>query len=320
MAKKHRSPSYPAIDLEAAVALVRKSYPQAKHFLGGDVLAELWGYKSLVSAAPYVAAMKQYGFLFEDLVSPDRMLQLSELALDVAVDPDGTTNEYRDAIQEAWLNPKLYKELYSKWGDELPPDGEIRRYLERERDFNPNYVSRFINNFKASMAFAREAMGTAVAGKSAADSRDNGSDHEELDEFEIQVGSYVQWSSQGVDQFPVPQKVVGIDGDYAFVECSQTGLPMSELTLLDPPAASQHQKTPPSNPFFKPAQQTEDVQRDGIALDRTTLDEGAVRLEWPDTLSKESVEEFEYWLTGVLNRARRKAGMDKVKVEEVKKE
>ncbi|WP_254509813.1 hypothetical protein [Anatilimnocola floriformis] len=39
------------------------------------------------------------------------------------------------------------------------------------------------------------------------------------------------------------------------------------------------------------------------------LDEGKVVLLWPDELSKDSFDEFEYWITGLLNRARRKAGI-----------
>ena len=58
------------------------------------------------------------------------------------------------AIKEAALDPALHAELWEKWGRELPPDGEMRRYLERERGFNPNYVGKFIEQFKATLAFS----------------------------------------------------------------------------------------------------------------------------------------------------------------------
>jgi hypothetical protein len=47
----------------------------------------------------------------------------------------------------------------------------------------------------------------------------------------------------------------------------------------------------------------------GMADERTTLDEGAVTLTYPDSLSPESVTEFEYWIEGVKRRLRRKAGV-----------
>ncbi len=78
------------------------------------------------------------------------------------------------------------------------------------------------------------------------------------------VGDYVQWTNNGVDQFVEPRKIVGItdDGEYAYVEGSKTGAPMSELAVLDPPAKkpegvkSAVAKQPPLNPFYidaKPA-------------------------------------------------------------------
>src|SRR4029078_3262844 len=76
----------------------------------------------------------------------------------------------------------------------------------------------------------------------------------------------------------------------------------------------------PPNPFFKPAKQTDAPINEGIALDRTTLDDGAVRLESPEELSRESVEEFQYWIIGRLNRIRQKADLPKVEIiEETKK-
>ena len=52
------------------------------------------------------------------------------------------------------------------------------------------------------------------------------------------MGDFVQWTSQGVDRFKVPYKVVGIDGDFAFVAESKAGIPMSELAVVDPPQES----------------------------------------------------------------------------------
>lgn len=87
---------------------------------------------------------------------------------------------------------------------------------------------------------------------------------------------------------------------------------MSELVVVDPTSVTTP-LTPPPNPFFKPP---EEDPRAGFAMDRTTLDEGAVRLEWPDELSSASVKEFQDWLIGRINRARRKAGLGKINVLE----
>ncbi len=47
------------------------------------------------------------------------------------------------------------------------------------------------------------------------------------------------------------------------------------------------------------------------AQERTTLDEGSVLLTMPVNLGPDSVEEFEYWVNGIVRRIRRKAGLTK---------
>lgn len=153
--KRHRSPSYPAIDLETAVRLMMKLYPAAKHELGADVIAEEWGYKSSKTASPQLASLKYFGLLVEKNGGRDRMLRLTDLALDIAVDPDGQTAEYKKAIGIAATKPTIHRELWDKWGSQLPPESEMRRYLEREREFNPKYVGRVIEEYKATISFAK---------------------------------------------------------------------------------------------------------------------------------------------------------------------
>ena len=317
MPKKHRSPAYPAIDLKEAVKLGRKIYPAATHAIGGDVIAVEWGYKSLASATSYLAALKQYGLLIEERGGSDRLFKLSEAALDIAVDENEESAVCRDAIKAASIKPNIHKELFDKWGSRFPPDAEIRRYLERERAFNPKHVSRFVRIYKSTILYANSfnSSGSRVAPGVDTPNNGNGKDPPPV----VRVGSYIQWTSQGVDQFPAPLPVEGVsdDGRWVFVEGSQTGVPMSELTVQEAPDSAQDQSLggPPINPFYKP--KSEEPQA-GTALDRTTLDEGPVRLEWPDDLCQESVEEFQYWVVGRINRVRRKAGLNKITLQEEK--
>ncbi|MEO8497843.1 MAG: hypothetical protein ABI614_22480, partial [Planctomycetota bacterium] len=153
---KHRSPAYPAVNLEDAVELAGKLYPEAsKHPLGVNVVAEQWGYKGIASAAPQVAALKQYGLLEEKKEGEDRMVRLTPRARDIAMDRDETTRERAKALKEAALLPAVFAEMWDKWRDELPPEGEIRRYLERDRDFNPKYVGRVAANYRDTLEFAK---------------------------------------------------------------------------------------------------------------------------------------------------------------------
>jgi len=51
-----------------------------------------------------------------------------------------------------------------------------------------------------------------------------------------EVGDYVQWTSDGVDQFNPARKVRQIQDRHAWVDGSQTGIPISEVTVAEPPA------------------------------------------------------------------------------------
>src|SRR5580704_13038679 len=51
-----------------------------------------------------------------------------------------------------------------------------------------------------------------------------------------QVGEYVQWTSDGVDQFKPARKVTQIQDRYVWVDGSQTGIPTSEVTVVEPTA------------------------------------------------------------------------------------
>lgn len=268
---KHRSPAYPAIDLQEAVSLIEKLYPVAmKHPVGADVVAEAWGYKALASASPYVAAAKHYGLLEEKRVGNDRMLQMSSLARDIAVDKEGESPERMSAIKQAAVMPSIFAEMWEKWGGDLPPDGEIRRYLERERDFNPKYVARVASNYRASLDFAKATGGDGGPIKKDTHSRigdlpgaRKNEEGSEAGRKNLQVGSYVQRTSEE-GPFEHPRRIMGFSEDaaWAYVEGVPTGTAVSELTATDAPAndtasRSSRDPNPPANPFFHEGRERE---------------------------------------------------------------
>lgn len=124
---------------------------------------------------------------------------------------------------------------------------------------------------------------------------------------QVKVGDFVQWTSGGGEQFPSPRKVVGFsdDHEWAFVEGSQTGVSVSELSVIDPLPAegdTAPPRTAPRNPF---APKTGDAvdEKVGFSIERATFEEGPVVVQLPAKMTKDSIEEFEYWITGVVRRA-----------------
>jgi len=64
----------------------------------------------------------------------------------------------------------------------------------------------------------------------------------------VSIGDLVQWTSGGVDQFEPPRRVRGLrkhDGEeWAFVEGTRTGVPVSELTVVTPAPGSDARPSP----------------------------------------------------------------------------
>ena len=115
---------------------------------------------------------------------------------------------------------------------------------------------------------------------------------------EITEGDFIQWESQGALQFPEPRQVTSFsdDGDFLFVEGSQTGIPVNEAMKAEAPK-------PPS--FADPRHIRTRQRRPGMQQATMPLSEGDATLEWPRYLSSESFEDFEAWVQLMLRRAKR---------------
>jgi hypothetical protein len=308
---RNRSPNHPFLDLEDALKRVTELHSQyGKHQVPIANAHQLWGYKEHSGFANQcVAALKAYGFIDVHGQGKERKLQVTDRADRIVRNaPDRAA-----LLKKAAKEPTIHLELLTEYGETgLPPDDILRTYLVWERPggrFNEDVVDAFIERFRATLGFAALDNFAHDGSGREEDTPKNGNGPK-APQKEVRVGSFVQWTSDGQAQFPIPLKVVGIseDGEWAYVEGSPTGILMSELTIEDAPeSAVKTPKAPPVNPFFKPP--SDDEPEEGVALERTTLDEGPVRLEWPDELSQASVEEFQYWINGLLRRARRKAGL-----------
>ncbi len=62
--------------------------------------------------------------------------------------------EWKKAIKDSALNPKIYKELWEKWGPNMPPDKEVCAYMVLERGFNEGAVKGFLDDYKSTLKFA----------------------------------------------------------------------------------------------------------------------------------------------------------------------
>jgi len=158
--KRHRSPAYPSISLEDAVAKAQELYKQEKLNEFDPVIAlSHWGYEAeSANGMRAVAALKQYGIVVESRDSNGgRSLNLCEgLAVDILLPEEDGGEDHLLAKQDAALRPKIFSEIWEKYrSGGLPSDRNLERYLIKEKAFNPNAVKPFIRIFRDTLEYSK---------------------------------------------------------------------------------------------------------------------------------------------------------------------
>jgi hypothetical protein len=154
-ATRHRSPSYPYMSLGKAIERIQTMHDaEGRHAARFDVLAKRWGFAAQSSsAAQTVAALRQYGLLeVEKGMGFDRTFRLTDRALRILLDK--RPGERTKALQDAAKAPKLYGDLWEKWGSVLPSDENGQSHLTVDRGFNPTVVEGLLGNYKETLRVA----------------------------------------------------------------------------------------------------------------------------------------------------------------------
>ncbi len=177
--RRVRSPAYPSMGLKDALEKARVVYDKDKAFSAKvDVVLRHWGYTNPTSgrAQGALSALKQFGLLDETGTPGNREIKLSAIALSIIQDKVPDSPERARAIKTAALKPKIYAELWSKWGPDLPSVENIETYLVRDRQYNEDAVKGLIDDYKATIQFAKLEIGGTLTQEDGAkkDSLDDG--------------------------------------------------------------------------------------------------------------------------------------------------
>lgn len=222
----HRSPAYPVISLKDALEKARLVHKEDKRFpVSRAVVLKHMGFADEKSGLGnrQLAATKQYGLIEET----DSGFRISDLGYKLLFLSE-TSPERPRLLKTAARTPKIFKELWDRYGSE-GSESNISDFLIHQREFNPSSVKDVIGIYRSTIHFANLA-----------DSDKIGEDVEDYDavkapgsQRDLQVGDFVQWTFGGVWQFEEPRRIrrLSEDGEWAFVEGSDTGLPIEDLTL-----------------------------------------------------------------------------------------
>jgi hypothetical protein len=243
-AKRFRSPPYPNIALSKAIERAKDLYGKALHHpVGIGVLADAWGYGQKSSGLWATAAtLIQFGLLSDEGTGDKRRFQLTDAALRIVKDADPASAKRLEAIRRAALTPKIHKELWDLYGQSPEiSDVVLKNHLTLDRSeggeaaYSDMAADALISEYKDTISFAGLHKSGTLSDIVGGTQKDEKAD--ERPRVQAQVGDFIQWTPAGIDQFKPPRKVVWVadDGKHVRVHGSQTGIPMSEISVVEAP-------------------------------------------------------------------------------------
>lgn len=243
---RHRSPNYPAMSLKRAIDKIIVWY-KADGLVASPrdaAMAHMGFEKFTGDAGRLLSTLKSYGLVQE----AEGRLKLTQRGIDIVARPDDDPKRLV-ALKEAALAPAIYRDLFKEYGVNLPSDATLKAELIASKGFNPKAVDEFIKDFRTTLKNGGVSDSQVLESKEK-DLEDEGS--------QFKVGDFVQWESQGVLQFQEPRRIreISDDGAWAFVEGSNTGVPMSQLSVVEQPKVN-----PPAGEPPKPRTVVEEIKR-----------------------------------------------------------
>lgn len=151
-----RGISYPVMTLEQAIEKARAFHREERKSAAPVVSAiRHFGYSETSSGGRQtVATLIQFGLMEDEGRKENRHVRLTDRALTLLL-AEPASEEFSEALRAAAYSPRIYEHLLGKWSVDLPSDTTMAYYLQKEFDFNPKTLHSFIEDFRATIAFAR---------------------------------------------------------------------------------------------------------------------------------------------------------------------
>ena len=295
--KNDRSPSFPFITLTKALERTRELYSAARrHEMRLPDAATAMGYGAKSSGAiQSLAALIAYGFVEDNGSGEGRKFKVTDLGFKAL--EDQRPGARQSALAAAAVLPKVIAEYVDKWGEGRPADAICISELRFERGFTEDGAKSFLRVFDDALSYAK--VGNPDKNTDIKD-EDGGTDLPQ-----IVVGDLVRVEAGGQIVFE-KTRVRAIDGPWVFVEASQSGTKMTDLTLVEKGAASN--EMPPVMPYAPALDAKLNADEE---MDRFTVDEGVVKISFPSGMTIDSVDELEQFFSLFIKKVKRRAGAEK---------
>ena len=152
---KDRSPGYPHINLEQALAKVAAIYTLTKgHATSPEEVHKGLGFSPNTGPAmKTTASIIQFGLLEAEGRGSSRKIRLSDLALRIVRDERGHSPERAAAMREAAKLPTIYQALAERFGLELPEPSVMETALKLDYGFTDKAAPVVTKKFLETLEF-----------------------------------------------------------------------------------------------------------------------------------------------------------------------
>jgi hypothetical protein len=152
---RRRSPNYPSISLREAVDKIKVLYKEDRGAATApEIMAKHWA--TTVKSSSFlqtVGTLKKYGLIFEIEGLP-RKMKLTKTALEIVMLPESDPR-YIAAIKQAALKPKLFSDLWTQYGPDLPSEDTLAHELVSAHHFLVDAATDAIKQYKRNIEFAK---------------------------------------------------------------------------------------------------------------------------------------------------------------------
>ena len=299
-APKDRSPSFPFIGLSTAIErLVAYEEKFGRHPTPANKAGLAWEMKEASSqAAQTLAALKSFGLIDYTGSGPARVTNITEEGRNyLRAQQDSIKKDY---IRRFALSPKAIASYWEIWGKKRPIDAVCLDELVLKAKFTQSAAETFLRVYDTTIGYAgltdfdTEELVNGMKDATVEPSGQN-----------IAVGDVVRVETGGQIVFE-KTRVRSIETPWVFVEASQSGVKMSDVSLIEKSAALFEK--PPILPFA--LNLANDVEANE-KLDRFSVDEGVVKIIYPSNMMEDSVDELNEFFALFIKKAKRRAGAEK---------
>ncbi|MFK3689613.1 hypothetical protein ACI2J4_04935 [Agrobacterium tumefaciens] len=249
LAPQQRSPAYPYISLDLAIERTKRIFTEIRdHPQPREVLAKAYG-KPVTSSATIqtFATLLQYGLL-ENVSGPARKMRVSTLAQGI-LNPHAPQEKVRQGLRVAALNPPIFSELWSRFGDAVGLNDSVPLYyLTSDRGhehggvFTDKAAYEVLRVYRATLSFAN------ISSEAGAENNDQQEVSPQA-KIEAKVGDLVQVEIGGAFQLKEPKRVEKIQEHegrlWVFLEGEKTGVEIGQVVVQETGNVSEKVVSPP---------------------------------------------------------------------------